>query len=194
MVSPTEDVVINMRKLQRPSTSGPSRELVPGYPALAGRMAVLPQTAIFSRFAALNNRNLLYMQAELTYLEQELIYVESNDSKSEQDKRCDFAGNWQDLSQSVQSDNVETSRQWKLVLLIRQRLKEYSMHSIGQLYAPKSMDPDQEIQTMLSCCRQHWPAWRSQANTILTTSSASWKQGGWGQERSQGKIITFGAQ
>ncbi|KAF2748356.1 hypothetical protein M011DRAFT_485646 [Sporormia fimetaria CBS 119925] len=46
--------------------------LVRGYPKLAGRMALVPEEAIFRRFDELQLRNLLYLQNELATLDWQL--------------------------------------------------------------------------------------------------------------------------
>jgi hypothetical protein len=101
----------------------PTKDLVEGYPALAWRISLFPQTGIFRRFGALNARNLLYLQAELHDLEQKLVHAEKTDKSR---GRGDFCKDWQDLSESINTNNEEESKQWRLVLKIREKLKEYS--------------------------------------------------------------------
>ena len=58
----------------------PLENLVAGYPKLAGKMELRPETSVFRRFGALNSRNLLYLQAEITALEKDLLDSEMRDS------------------------------------------------------------------------------------------------------------------
>lgn len=119
----TEKVVIDMRD-DADSNLPDLKYRVKGYPTLAEHMGHMPQLGIFRRFGALNARNLLYLQAELTFLEEMLILAEKRDN-DHSDIREDFGGNWYDLSNSG-AGNEEMRRQWELVLRIREKLKEYS--------------------------------------------------------------------
>jgi hypothetical protein len=96
-------------------------DLVIGYPRLAGRMEQLPETAIFRRFDALNARNLLYLQAELTSIEDDLINQERSDSLDYAKRQ--YAVDWYWLSQSEDHGSTE---QLDLVHKMRRTLKEYS--------------------------------------------------------------------
>ena len=102
----------------------PLGELIAGYPKLAGQMGLLPEAAIFRTFSALNARNLLYLQAELTTLEKELILCEKQDSKDVAKK---YAIDWFWLEQS--KFEPESAKQHDLVLQMRMKLKEYSVFS-----------------------------------------------------------------
>jgi len=99
----------------------PLAHLTIGYPRLAGQMEILPETAIYRRFGALNSRNLLYYQAELALLEKELIAQEALDS-SIPEKQC-YALDWYWMSQSAEQGD---SKQLDLVVKMRALLKEYS--------------------------------------------------------------------
>lgn len=99
--------------------------LVIGYPKLAGRMEQLPETAIFRRFDALNARNLLYLQAELTSIEEDLINLERKDSIDSDKQR--YATDWYWLSQSQDQGSTD---QLDLVHKMRATLKQYSMSII----------------------------------------------------------------
>lgn len=105
-----------------PTTRNPLDELVTGYPKLAGKMELEPETAIFRRFTALNARNLLYLQAELASLEKQLIEQECLDSADMEKRR--YALDWYWLSQS--RDQGDTA-QLDLVLKIQATLEKYSM-------------------------------------------------------------------
>lgn len=52
-----------------------------GYPMLAERIALKPQTAIYRRFAALNSRRILYLHAELCILERRLRKIEKEEKE-----------------------------------------------------------------------------------------------------------------
>jgi len=67
------------------------KELVVGYPKLAEKMKIYPTVAIFRRFNALNARNLLYIQSELSHYENELKKLELLDSQSDVGLRDLFA-------------------------------------------------------------------------------------------------------
>lgn len=101
-----------------------AQETVVGYPRLAAKIEVLPETAIFRRFGALNAQNLLYYQAELTYLEQKLKKQQEKDRNLGSEPEKWFAVDWYWLERSRQQ-SVDTT-QLDLVLKIRTRLKEYS--------------------------------------------------------------------
>ena len=101
----------------------PLQDHVIGYPKLAARMGMRPETAIFRKFSTLNARNLLYMQAELAGLECRLDQVTKQDSLSEKGDKRSYAKDFEYLHSSHRDGDRE---QLNLVLLIRTRLKEYS--------------------------------------------------------------------
>jgi len=103
--------------------SSPVSGLVTGYPKLAGQMGLLPESAMFRTFAALNARNLLYLQAELVALENALLQCEAEDANNE--KRCQYALDWFWLHQSQWDE--ETPKQYNLIQQIKGKLKEYSL-------------------------------------------------------------------
>jgi hypothetical protein len=57
-------------------------EVKRGYPRLAKVMGPYTGMSVFKRFAELNARNLLYMQAEILFLEQYLNGLAALDNKS----------------------------------------------------------------------------------------------------------------
>lgn len=65
----------------------PLDAFVPGYPKIAARMSLIPETAMFRRFGALNARNLLYLQGDLARIEEELVKLEWSDSQSSHEKK-----------------------------------------------------------------------------------------------------------
>jgi hypothetical protein len=87
-------------------------------------MAILPETAMFKRFGALNARNLLYMQSELMILEARLKQVEAEDAMAPEGKKQDYSREfyWLQYSEIVGPD----TKQLNLVRRIRELLKEYS--------------------------------------------------------------------
>ena len=68
------------RNMPQSSTFEALSQYVEGYPKLAGYITSLPEVAIFRRFGAMNARNLLYLQAELTDLEAALLQTERRDN------------------------------------------------------------------------------------------------------------------
>lgn len=101
----------------------PLFDLVLGYPRIAGRFALKPETAAFRRFSALNARMLLYLQADLCRLEKKLLQQEKWDSESPVGVNHKYAVNYDRLRLSAYD---EDPAQWKLVNEIKERLKEYS--------------------------------------------------------------------
>ena len=81
--------------------------------------------AIYRRFATLNAQNLLYLQSELIGLEDDLKRVALEDSESEEEQRKRFKFDITALK-AAPADAV-AGAQWKKVLEIREKLKEYSM-------------------------------------------------------------------
>ena len=94
-----------------------------GYAKLASLMGAYPEVAILRRFGALNAQNLLYLQAELVALEANLRACESQDRS--RPERSAFSKDWYTLSQSALADE-ESGDQWRTVLKIRKRLRQYS--------------------------------------------------------------------
>lgn len=84
-------------------------------------MEIFPEQAIFRRFGALNSRNLLYLQCELSSIEKQLIQQENADNDIPEKMRYALDYHW--LSQS--QDDGDT-RQLELVMKMRKTLKEYS--------------------------------------------------------------------
>ncbi|EON64331.1 hypothetical protein W97_03562 [Coniosporium apollinis CBS 100218] len=131
----------------------PLPDPVPGYPRLAERMGRTPETAILRRFAGLNARNLLYLQAELVQLERDLAEVEVADSRREEGLGRKFSTDWFWLVESV-NDN-EHSRQWQLMLKVRERLKEYNEALIQQNQLANMLQPDKRDILTLQCWMTH---------------------------------------
>ncbi|KAF2439438.1 hypothetical protein P171DRAFT_369901 [Karstenula rhodostoma CBS 690.94] len=115
------------------------KELVPGFPMLAGEMEQSPETAIFRRFASLNARNLLYLQQELIDMENRLKQLEYRDSVSDKGWRKHYAKNSASLRGSIAFDDPA---QWTLMLQIREKLKEYNKTLVYQSLMYKLPRPD----------------------------------------------------
>lgn len=96
-----------------------------GYQKLAWLMGQLPEFALLRRFGRLNSLNLLYMQTEIYELEKQLHQVSSAlaYSTDQAERRTDFA--WAYIVQTDPAGNH--TEQYKLILKIREKLKEYSI-------------------------------------------------------------------
>lgn len=93
-----------------------------GYPDLAKIMGPHNGMSLFKRFASLNAKNTLYMQAELLDLERQLDNVEKYDKEQEGLPYYREALTLVDCE-----SNGMNPEQWRLVLRIREKLREYSM-------------------------------------------------------------------
>ncbi|KAL8893403.1 MAG: hypothetical protein Q9192_005302, partial [Flavoplaca navasiana] len=92
------------------------------YNRLAALMGDHQELACFKRFQKLNAKSLLYMQAELLRLEYELGAIELEDQQSRDEVRSSFHTSVFNLKRSCDGpDDV----QWKKVLEIREKLKQY---------------------------------------------------------------------
>ena len=105
-----------------------------GYPKLASLMGACPEVAILRRFGSLNARNLLYLQAELVALEETLRACTERNNASNDADRIRSARDWYTLSRlgSASSNNnngsnVDAGVEWRTMLEIRKKLKEYSL-------------------------------------------------------------------
>ena len=96
-----------------------------GYDRLASFMGYFPEAAIFRRFATLNAKNILYLQAELFWLEEELEKVAKDDAQCTNGNRPVYSRDWYRLSHSEEHPD-SNSKQWKIFMNIRKVLKEYS--------------------------------------------------------------------
>ncbi|PQE24140.1 ATP synthase subunit gamma protein [Rutstroemia sp. NJR-2017a BVV2] len=97
-----------------------------GYPKLAALQATYPQLGIYRRFATLNARNLLYLQAELVILESNLNEFTRRDCVSEDLTARLYNKNWYHLDK--RKDGVLNS-QYYTMLRVREKLKEYTGRS-----------------------------------------------------------------
>lgn len=95
------------------------------YNKLSKFMGALPEVAIFRRFGALNAQNLLFLQAELVRLEDELQSIREDDAQSGDLEKKQSHQSWRSLVLAHEQDKGANS-QWRKVLEIREKLKEYS--------------------------------------------------------------------
>ena len=125
-VPPTNRVEMfqSMMKDEKPANRNPAWP-TQSYSSFAELLGNHDGLAIYRRFATLNAQNLLYLQSELINLEDELKRLVLADSSSENEQRRVFKSDITALK-AAPADAVE-GRQWKKVLEIREKLKEYSM-------------------------------------------------------------------
>jgi len=123
----------------------PLFDLQLGYPKLAGKMGIMPETAMFRKFAALNVRNLLYLQSELMMLERRLKIAELEDGASTDGEKNLYARDYFCLEKSeYKGPDV---KQLHLVRRIREVLKEYSKRcaTVGKGQARAYTMPDEAL-------------------------------------------------
>lgn len=96
---------------------------VEGYDKLAAMMGLDQGLAIFRRFANLNAKNLLYLQAEIANLEAELNSMISDDKDPSDPNKAEFPFYLMALKHF---DGGGSVTQWDKILEIRGLLKEYS--------------------------------------------------------------------
>lgn len=94
------------------------------YHGLATLIGTHSELALFRRFAILNAKNLLYLQSELVHLEDELKFIARKDECSGDGVKQAFKFCLFDLKEASGTDQ---DLQWRKVLEIREKLKEYSM-------------------------------------------------------------------
>jgi hypothetical protein len=98
-------------------------DLIPGYPKLGWQMGLVPEMAMFRRFASLNAQILLYMQSELIHLENELRDMEQASSRSTEGHGSKYAC---DAYFLYMANSAKDDPQHALILKIKERLKEFS--------------------------------------------------------------------
>lgn len=96
-----------------------------GYPKMAARMGLIPQTAMFRRFGTLNARNLLYFQNELAEIEENLQEQALEDAKSDVGKKKLYSQYFYWLNDATEERDGDV-KQRVLVMRLRETLKEYS--------------------------------------------------------------------
>ena len=107
----------------RPSSLPPFREYRKpeyNYPALAKEVGLRPGLGIFRRFAALNAKSLLYLQAEIADLEEELAEQEAFDQGKPDRREFQWSAN------ELRNAEPGQDKQWRRLLNIRAKLQEYS--------------------------------------------------------------------
>lgn len=95
------------------------------YSSLAELLGNNDGLAIYRRFATLNAQNLLYLQSELINLEDELKRLVVADSLSDDEQYRVFKHDVTAMKNAP--GDAAGGKQWKKVLEIREKLKEYSM-------------------------------------------------------------------
>ena len=108
---------------------------VPTLPKVGYRLVAIcmsyfrSRMAIFRKFGDLNMLNLLSLQAELMDLHDDYQTVaESDDRLSEMDPASDYPYSFAHLRQSLHEQDNYRIHQWKKLLEIREKLKEYSKY------------------------------------------------------------------
>ncbi|RAH67573.1 uncharacterized protein BO66DRAFT_354745 [Aspergillus aculeatinus CBS 121060] len=114
----------------------------PGYDKLATLMALDPGSSIFRRFAKLNAKNLLYLQAELVYLQTELDECVQRDHRSSSDEKRAYAFSVWRLQESLDQSEEEYPSQWRKVLEARALLREYNEALLQQAQLLRFSAPD----------------------------------------------------
>lgn len=105
-----------------------------GYRKLASLIGAHPRMGMYRRFGELNALNALYLQAELIELEDELKFQAVRDMKSDCDGAKTYSRDWFTLSRPIvrQNEHSTCNPQWRTMLNIREKLREYSMSIFGQ--------------------------------------------------------------
>jgi len=141
-----------------------------GYPMLAERIAVKPETGIYRRFDALNARHLLYLQAELCILERQLQKQEKLDSHDRCEKRMKFATDYQRM---LERPSDEENTQLLLIEKMHQKLNNYSKQGKTGTGATMFVDVEMiQIKHSYSC--PFSINWKVRTVSIWTISSGSW--------------------
>ncbi|EFQ95906.1 hypothetical protein PTT_04360 [Pyrenophora teres f. teres 0-1] len=110
-----------------------------GYPMLAERIAVKPETGIYRRFDALNARHLLYLQAELCILEKDIQEQEKSDRNDKCGKRTTFATDYQRM---LERSSDEENPQLQLIQEMHEKLNRYNKALIQLSMLHKLESPD----------------------------------------------------
>lgn len=127
---------------------------VNGYPKLAARFALVPETAHYRTFAALAHRELLYYQAELVQLEDKLCELELADSQSPEEQRCRYARDWAFLDLSHLGNHGE---QRQTVLRIRDLLPRYCTLILPRCLFEAENKSDQALRDQMFLANQPEP-------------------------------------
>lgn len=111
------------------------KEYLEGYAELAELIASDNDFLLFRKFGALGARNLLYLQAEVQVLEAQLKQLDEDDridiinaqDVSEKMKIDRFSRDWEYMIRNAQDENGRQAKKLKLILQIRQAMKDYRM-------------------------------------------------------------------
>ncbi|TLD28488.1 hypothetical protein PspLS_03403 [Pyricularia sp. CBS 133598] len=115
-----------------------------GYQKLAQLMGTQQELAMVRRFRALNMRNILYLQAEVTYLEEELQMLAARDYNNP--NRRLYGKDWWFLANG---EDPEDQDQWQKVLQIREKLDAYNDAILRQAQLAKLCRPTKkEVQSL----------------------------------------------
>ncbi|KAI8937238.1 hypothetical protein NX059_006447 [Plenodomus lindquistii] len=113
--------------MTKTSTDNESRiQHLSGFPSLAAFISSDRDgtTLIYKRFDELAARNLIYLQSELAELQAKQRAFDEEDLTAQLfTKQC--ARNFADFERAVQADDSKQKERWKLMMEIRERLKEY---------------------------------------------------------------------
>ncbi|KAH4116562.1 hypothetical protein HBH47_166270 [Parastagonospora nodorum] len=149
----------------------PLGAFVPGYPKIAARMSLLPETGMFRRFGALNARNLLYLQGDLARIEEDLVKLEWEDSQSAKGEKQYYSHSSKLLGNaSVLRDGDVKQRE--LVEKMRDTLHLYN-HAIIQQRAILQMEmPDSVDVRNMQCFYDS--AMMNHGNTLIGADRDIW--------------------
>ena len=98
------------------------------YNKLASLVGSHQELTIFRKFGTLNAKSLLYMQSELLHLQSELEGIELENKYSDDNEKSAFLTSLFDLKDS---NGTSKDLQWRKVLEIRGKLKNYSQFSVS---------------------------------------------------------------
>ena len=115
-----------------------------GYTTLATLMGTHHELALMRKFATLNVKNLLYMQAELTHLEAELGNIELENGRTGDPNHGALLVSVFDLKEST---GTTGELQWQKALEIRGKLRCHS------LFVFSSTASWSNLRKLIFCCR-----------------------------------------
>lgn len=111
-----------------------------GYPMLAERIALKPQTAIYRRFDALNSRRILYLQAELFILEKRLRKMEEREEKKDDEIGKEPSHRYAvDYERMLEDQNGKGKLHLELLGRVSETLSQYSELERRQQYKPRTI-------------------------------------------------------
>lgn len=119
-----------------PQGPPPPSTKLKGYHYLA-RFFTQTETGFVRKFKPLATLNILYLQAELCHLENQLAEHRRRDAESGDRQRVDIDWSWLLLSEPALNNG---SRQWAIVLEIREKLDQYCTTAGSRPPAPHRRD------------------------------------------------------